>query len=289
MARVTSKPRDARHQGRTMEFEIRTSATPEQAWRAWADPSKIPQWFADAARGEAKVGETMTWIFEKFGYEIPYQVVAVDENKQFALGGQLPGRPPFLLEVIIERDAGETVIRIVNSGFLHGGSWDDEYEGVASGWEMSLGLLKYYLEHHYGEPKRTFLVLQPASYDADAVRQWFIEPARLTQWLARGGAALEAPDTVGARVRLPLAEGSVIEGHTLAITRSEVAMSWPSERCVVELKAFKLGPQQMIGIRGTTWGTAPERVSQIERECGVALEGLARALGGQARSLAKGG
>jgi hypothetical protein len=30
-----------RHEGRMMELEIRTSASPEQAWLAWADPNEL--------------------------------------------------------------------------------------------------------------------------------------------------------------------------------------------------------------------------------------------------------
>jgi uncharacterized protein YndB with AHSA1/START domain len=267
-----------RHEGRMMDLEIKTSASPEHAWLAWADPQKISQWFVDSARGEAKRGGTMTWIFDKFAYEIPYRVVDAIPGKLFALGGELPGRPPFLLEVRISRDEGETLIRVVNSGFLDGGKWDDEYEGVLSGWQMSLALLKYYLERHYGEPKRSFLALQSARYPMSDVRSWFVDPDHLGEWLTASAAETRPPDRIGAPVRIPLSKSDIIEGDTLALTKSEVAVSWERERCVLELKAFKMGPNDMVAIRGTTWGANPSRVAEIEALCTRAIERLAHRL-----------
>lgn len=270
------------HQGRMMQLEIRTTASPEQAYQAWADPTKLSQWFTDNARGEAKPGSTMYWIFEKFGYEIPYEVVDAVPGKLLALGGELPGRPPFLLEVMIERQGGTTVLRLVNSGFLDGGKWDEEYEGVASGWEMSLALLRYYLERHFGEPKRTFLAMEPAQFSPSEMLKWYTDPDLLGEWLAAGMSGVQAPSEVGRPVRIPLAEGGrTIEGETLAVTRREVAFSWTAEDVVLELKAFMMGPNPVVCVRGTTWQPDPAGFAAIEREMEAALKRLARRLTGQ--------
>lgn len=45
------------HKGRVLRAEIETSATPQQAWEAWADPEKIAHWFVDRATGEARPAE----------------------------------------------------------------------------------------------------------------------------------------------------------------------------------------------------------------------------------------
>jgi uncharacterized protein YndB with AHSA1/START domain len=265
------------HQGRTMRLEMRTTASPQQVWEAWADPVKLSQWFTDNARGEAKPGSTMYWIFEKFGYEIPYEVVDAIPGQLLSLGGELPRRPPFLLEVSIERQGGETVLRLVNSGFLGGDAkWDEEYEGVSSGWEMALGLLRYYLERHFGEPKRSFLLIEPAQCALAEVRRWYTEPELLAEWLADDAADVRAPSAVGDRVRIRLADGGgMIEGETLAVTRREVAFSWETEDVVLELKAFAMGPNPVVSIRGTAWQPDPARLAGIERAMGAALKRLA--------------
>ena len=264
------------HQGRTMRLEMRTTASPQQVWEAWADPAKLSQWFTDDARGEAKPGSTMYWIFEKFGYEIPYEVVDAMPGKLLALGGEPPGRPRFLLEVSIEREGGETVLRLVNSGFLEGDAkWDEEYEGVSSGWEMSLGLLRYYLEQHFGDPKRTFLLIEPAPCAPGEMLRWYTESELLGEWLANDASDVRPPSAVGERVRIPLAGGSrTIDGETLAVTRREVAFSWEAEDLVLELKAFTMGPNSVVAVRGTAWQAEPARFAEIERAMGTALERL---------------
>jgi uncharacterized protein YndB with AHSA1/START domain len=274
------------HQGRQMELEMRTTATPEQVYAAWADPAKLSQWFTDNARGEAKPGSTMYWIFEKFGYEIPYEVVDAVPGKLFSLGGELPGRPPFLLEIVIERKGGETVMRLVNSGFLDGGKWEEEFEGVASGWEMSLALLRYYLERHFGEPKRTFLAIQPAQFAPSEILKWFTTPELLGEWLATDASNVQPPSEVGESVRIPLAgEDTTVEGETLAVTRREVAFSWVEEDIVLELKAFMMGPNPVVAVRGTGWRVDAGRFSAIEHSMERALKRLAARLSGQTLGL----
>jgi uncharacterized protein YndB with AHSA1/START domain len=264
------------HQGRTMQLAMRTTASPEQVYAAWADPEKLSQWFTDNARGEATPGSTMYWIFEKFGYEIPYEIVDAVPGKLLALGGELPGRPPFLLEVVIERQGGATVMRLVNSGFMEGGKWDEEYEGVASGWELSFALLRYYVERHFGEPKRTFLAIEPAPYSPADVLKWYTDPALLCEWLASNETSIRAPSRVGRPVRIPLVgSGRTIEGETLAVTRREVAFSWEAEDVVLELKAFMMGPNPVVSVRGTAWRPDTTRFAAIEQEMDGALKRLA--------------
>ena len=48
---MTDKPEDKpiEQTGRILRAEIRTKATPQQAYEAWADPEKIAHWFPDRA------------------------------------------------------------------------------------------------------------------------------------------------------------------------------------------------------------------------------------------------
>jgi len=65
---------ERKHQGRMLRQEIRTTASPQRVWEAWADPARLSQWFADRARGEPRAGGTLTWCFDDFGHEFPYEV-----------------------------------------------------------------------------------------------------------------------------------------------------------------------------------------------------------------------
>ncbi|MGH7606411.1 MAG: SRPBCC family protein, partial [Gemmatimonadales bacterium] len=145
--------------------EVRTSAAPEAAYAAWADPAKLAQWFVDRARGEAHAGASMTWVWEAFGMEAEYRVLEADPPHRLVLSSSGQTAPPGVIEITIVRARGETVITVVNSGFGEGPEWDEMYEGVRSGWELTLGLSRVYLERYFGRPKRSFLQMQPADVD----------------------------------------------------------------------------------------------------------------------------
>jgi uncharacterized protein YndB with AHSA1/START domain len=269
---------DRKHQGREIRARIRTRATPEQVWEAWTDPEKIAHWFVDRASGQPVVGSIFTWVFEKFGYEIPYEVVASEPNRRFALGGEVPGRGPFLLEVTIERDGGETVVTLVNSGFLDGGEWDEEYEGVRSGWANALAVLKHYLENYFGRPKRQLLVMQPADYEYPSLLSHFATPEGLCGWLATTASIGGEGDSCA--LRLP--DGESVTGTVLSKTKWEVVFSWEERDAVLELKGFRFGPSgRVVAVRVLSWGKLipPNLEARLQNALGVLAERLSARAG----------
>ena len=270
--------------------EIRTSAPPELAWEAWADPARLAQWFVDDARGEANAGETMTWVWAEFGLEVPYRVLAADAPKRLVLATPEQVAPPGVIEITIASEGGETVITVVNSGFqtegtlddealtFEGGTpWDEVFSGVRSGWQMTLALLKEYLEHYARQPKRTFIVLKPAQLDARDALAWFTDEQHLARWLTRAG----APGDVGEPSTLELKDGTVIEGRTIARTDLELSVAWPAEDAVLELKTFPLGDARMVALRCTCWNPDDVRFGRLRAQCSEALLRLVSAVSGQ--------
>src|SRR5262245_26156169 len=209
------------HRGKRLVVEMRTRATPEQVYEAWADPEKIAHWFVDRAHGKAEAGSIFTWVFEKFGYEIPYEVVAAEPGRRFALGGEHPKSGPFLLEVKIAREGGETVVTLVNSGFLAGSEWDEEFEGIASGWTNALAVLKHYLENYAGRPKTSILVMQPAAYELSGLLPLYVTAEGLDRWLTTS--ASMGGSEVGASCSLRLHGGDSLTGRLISKTVWEAA------------------------------------------------------------------
>lgn len=266
---------ERKHRGRQLEVEMRTRATPERVYEAWADPEKIAQWFVDRARGVAEVGSTFTWIFDKFGYEIPYEVAAAEPGRRFALGGEHPKSGPFLLEVKIEREGGETRVTLVNSGFLDGSQWDEEYQGIVSGWTHSLSLLKQYVENYYGRPKKAMLLMQPAAYEYSSLLPFYATAEGLDRWLTTSAVI---GDTGGSCV-LRLHDGRTVTGRVLSKTGWEVALSWEEVDGVLELKGFSFpGAGKVVGARVTSWNLDADRAAAIERTLQDALSRLSGAL-----------
>ena len=270
-----TKSKSFEHQGRVIRAEIETTATPQQAWEAWADPEKIAHWFVDRAAGEAKPGGTMTWFFDEFGYVLPYKVVDAEPGKLFVLKWDAPqGGPVGILEVKIERSGGTTVIRLVNSGFHEDAAWKEEYEGVVSGWKMSLAILKYYLENHFGRAKTAMLLVRPASFTYEQLREYFVDASKLPQWLTKSGAI----GKVGDACRLELREGGTLTGRVLADTGREVTVSWEEIGGTLELKGFSMGPQRVAGVRCYSWRLKPAEMDGIKNGLSAAVERLAALL-----------
>ena len=269
------------HRGRQIVVEMRTRATPEQVYDAWADPEKIAHWFVDAAKvntesGKAEPGSIFTWIFEKFGYEIPYEVVAAEPGRRFALGGEHPKSGPFLLEVKIAREGGETVVTLVNSGFLDGSEWDEEYQGIVSGWTNGLAVLKHYLENYPGRRKTSILVMQPAACELRSLRPFYTTAEGLDRWLTTSSSIGK---NVGASCSLRLHGGDSLTGAVLSRTLWESALSWEELDGVLELKGFRFGPAgPVVAARLLSWNITPERAAAIEKKLQEALGRLAGAV-----------
>ena len=261
-----------KHRGRRLVVEMRTRATPEEVYAAWAEPDEIARWFVDKARGKAEVGSIFTWIFEKFGYEIPYEVVAAEPGRRFALGGEAPGSGPFLLEVKIEREGGETLVTLVNSGFLDGSEWDEELEGIASGWTNALAALKLSLERYPGRNKTTILAMKKAGdYGYGQLLPYYATGEGLNRGLTTSAEIGE----VGAPCSLRFSSGRTLSGRVLARTAWEVALSWDEIHGMLELKGFRFpGVGKVVGARVLSWDM-PADAAALERDLESALEKLA--------------
>jgi uncharacterized protein YndB with AHSA1/START domain len=271
---MTAAPKPE-HRGRIIRAEIRTAAPPERIWAAWTDPEKIAQWFVDGAEGKPEVGSTFTWKFDRFGYVLPYQVIEAVPGEKFSLMWSQPQSDPGILEVTLSHESGQTLVRLINSGFGEDAAWEDEYQGVVSGWQMALAVMKHYAEHYFGEPKAMFMAMRPADFTYEQLRPYYFTSPGLGAWLARSGGIGE----VGARCELDLVDAGKLTGTVLARSAREIALSWNEIRGTLELKAFAMGPgRRTLCIRGYGWRMDAGRAQHLESQMGAALERLAAAL-----------
>lgn len=259
------------HRDDAVQAEMTTSAAPARVWRAWAEPEILSQWFTDRARGRASAGATMTWIFDRFRMELPYDVVIADPERRLVLKGSPVGRPPYLLEIVMAPSGDGTRLTVINSGFTVGSQLEEQRDGVHSGWSMALVILKHYLENHFGQERETFFAMQPAPFSYDQVLPRFLTAAGLSRWLTRDGAIGEP----GEPYRLTLSTGETMSGRVLVVTSSEVALTWDEIGGVVELKAFLLGPRtRAVSVRGCGWDLSADRAAEIEQMMAAAVDRL---------------
>lgn len=254
----TSGPGDSRDEGEWKEVDRRTlttSAAPRDAWDAWARPERIRQWFPDDARGKPEPGEEIVHVWSSFGgMEMAHRVLEAEPGRRLLVEADSPTGFPFRQEIRIERsDDGSTTIDLVHYGFDPDADWDDEYEGIDSGWQLALATLSYYLEEHFGEDRTVFFGMRPVPVAPEELQPLFRRENGLARWLTRTG-SLEGK-RVGDPVRLELTDGIPFTGTLLADSGRELALGWDEIDGVLELKAFSIGSGAWAAaLRCSAWG-----------------------------------
>jgi uncharacterized protein YndB with AHSA1/START domain len=148
---------------------IDLNASPADVWNALTKADELVRWFPLNAKVDPGEGGSMTWSWgdmwtgtmridawkpERLLRLVDEQARPYDvEGGQLAAGETSAAR--VALEITLETHEGKTRLRLVHSGFGHGASWDDEIDGVSTGWQFELRSLRHYLEHHRGPDRRT--------------------------------------------------------------------------------------------------------------------------------------
>ena len=74
-------------------------------------------------------------------------IVEAEPGKTFVTAGDDgPDGMPYLMEITISKDGGDTVMHLVNSGFSEDPKKDDNFRGTVSGWANALTTMKVWLE-----------------------------------------------------------------------------------------------------------------------------------------------
>ena len=156
-------------EARRLELAITIEATPEEVWRAITEGEGITRWFAPIASVDPGIGGTILLSWGP-GMEGKAPITAWEPERRFAWterpGSELPKMSEFILETA---EGGRTVLRLVQSGFGPGASFDAEYDSASDGWQSFLQLLRLDLEAHRGMAGRHVFRLRMGAWDAAAL------------------------------------------------------------------------------------------------------------------------
>jgi len=165
---------------RSHETRIEIRAPTDAVWRALTDANELAKWFVEKARIEPREGGRY-WREWDQGMAGEARIDAFEPERRLRLSNppagsgadtvwQLTDEADLMIEEFILEDHGEmTVLRVVQSGMPDSAEWDGFYEGTRRGWQIALSALRYYLEHHRGEPRqRTDIRLTTALPQAEA-------------------------------------------------------------------------------------------------------------------------
>ena len=158
---------------------------------------------------------------------------------------------------MISTDGGQTVLRLVHSGFDEGANWDEQIDGLSGGWRYFLWNLQVCLTHHLGA-RRTLVSARKRS----AV-------SRATLWASLFASGLLAVSTAGEgdQCTLTLGDRSFDGLVTMSEAPYRLAARFPSladALLFVELEGA--APENFhVGVWLSTYGVEPHVVSELQR------------------------
>ena len=260
---------------RAVEAEITVNADAHACYEAWADPRGIARWFVDRAEGRAEAGASVTWFWDAFGYAVPYQIHEAVPDERLVYGFEAPGRPPGRIEIDLHAEGGGvTRVTLVNHGFRDGAQWDEEYQGVVSGWQMALATMKRSLEGFAGQARLDLLITHPATIDFARTVTFQRTGTGLASWL--GESADLSP--VGAPVKIESTDLGTLTGEVLATTDIETLISWEEESGTLGLKTFRMGPMGMVvALHASSWAWSEADQERVRPLLEKAVERWAQA------------
>ena len=152
---------------RAVAFEARFDATPAQVWHALTDSQALANWFAPHIKAGQGAGETVEMGWDP-AVTWPTQIEIWDPERLLRWADELPPaedgtpKPRLFVDWSISTENGQTVLRIVHSGFGEGAKWDDQIDGLTGGWAYFLWNMGVSLTRHRGV-NRTMVSARPKS------------------------------------------------------------------------------------------------------------------------------
>lgn len=189
---------------RAIELEVQVAGTPEEVWRAIATGPGISSWYVPHTVEEREGGAATASFGPGPEMQVAGRVAAWDPPHRIVFDGG-EGVDGLAFEWLVEaRDGGTCIVRLVNSGFGSGEPWDDQYDGMAEGWQLFLRNLQLHCEHFRGQTATA--VLPMAMWPGPRTATW----AALCE-----GLGLPTEPAVGTHVRVTSTDAPPLGGTVL--------------------------------------------------------------------------
>lgn len=175
---------------RDVAMDVTVNAPVDDVWKALATGEGMRRWFPFDARIDARPGGE-AWVSWGPSMEAAAPLEWCEPGKRF---GWLEPRPDedgekvvLAVDFRLEARGGQTVVRLVNSGFGTAASWDNEVDSISRGWLVYLRQLQFTLERHRHVDRR--VIYREARIDTSIEDAW---SRMFTHAIATGGAPSHA-------------------------------------------------------------------------------------------------
>jgi uncharacterized protein YndB with AHSA1/START domain len=243
---------------RTIEMFMEIDASTGAVWKALTDAEELVRWFPLKAEIEPRVGGRywMSWGAE-FDGESRIEIFEPERHLRTTWPSMTKqdGKPTELaVDYHLEAREGRTALRLVHSGFGRGANWDEEYEGVNTGWMFELRSLRHYLGRHRGKDRHALFLVGPKT-DLTGPEVW--------SRVVRDGFGASDPTGLseGDRCSFPVGEGTVFEGTVLDSTSRQLAMTVDGlHDAIFRIEVFAARPHLWLA----AWGEGRDAVARFE-------------------------
>ncbi len=155
---------------RSIELEVEVEGTPEEVWRAIATGPGISSWYVPHVVEERTGGAAVASFGPGPEMQISGRVAAWEPPNRivFDKGADVEGGLAF--EWLVETtEGGSCVVRLVNSGFLSGEPWDDQFDAMTEGWKLFMRNLQLHLKYFRGQAATASLPMAMWSGTSDEI------------------------------------------------------------------------------------------------------------------------
>lgn len=241
---------------------IETGAYPEQLWDALTDTELLGHWMADKATGWPAVGGTLSVTWERFGLTIDYKVAEASVCDRLVLKSPM-GNGMQTVTFTLRRQGKSTWVDVTDSPPPYTPA--NPHSSADSTWQMSLAVLKLYVERYFRRDRRSFMVVARASFTFPEIVAAYSTREGVAKWLASEVISWPEGDPTGQPYALVGHDGQKMSGTIMTVTQHEALWSWDEIQGFFELKSFSLGPgNQMLCLRGSGYGMSEERCGEVE-------------------------
>jgi uncharacterized protein YndB with AHSA1/START domain len=264
---------------RAMAFEIELPVPPDVVWNALTNPTELSRWFPPVVTGTAGVGHAFTfswgpgmeWTSTAIVWEPGRHLRWVDDPAAYEAAERSGGVLPLAVDWSIKGRGGQTIVRLVHSGWGASSEWDDQYDATEAGWRFFLFNLRHYLTRHRGTPRTMISARRPATIARPALWDRLLGPEGLATRDAR-------IDTLEAGQRVALNLGSATQPLDVVECTAPRSLwgTLPGLSDALLFIEMEPGERYHCGIWLSTYGVSPS----VNLEIGRAVTALAdRVLG----------
>lgn len=249
---------------RIARAEIDTTASPEQVWLAFTDPSRVIQWLVDQASGHPVPKDRIEWRFGHRDRIVSHEVREAVPERRLVLASS-EGR---VLAIHVDVVDGRTRVAVAESGFPEGPDGDEALAAAASGWTVTLAILRLYVERFFGMPRTARFLSRPTKAGREKVWEYFSNPVKVDAWIG------DLTQVQKARpYRLRLESGGELTGRFLAVTDRELLLGADQIDGAVLFTQLTARESRAIAIEVVSWRLTAEQMNDLG---GVMLSALTR-------------